>query len=121
IGDVVNSETGDIYRLLAGGTTTVNLLHGSANCMGGQSQVIKLRWGAPPEDLKLEEAKPAIKFALGENVKQSNWGEKYTTRYPQTRMGVEQFMREKFAEARDYKAAGKAGAAPRGLPPRRDL
>jgi imidazolonepropionase-like amidohydrolase len=121
IGDVVNSETIDIYRQLAGGTTTVNLLHGSANCMGGQSQVIKLRWGAAPEALKFSEAKPAIKFALGENVKQSNWGEKYTTRYPQTRMGVEQFMREKFSQARDWGVAASARARPGGLPPRRDL
>ena len=121
IGDVVNSETIDIYRQLAGGTTTVNLLHGSANCMGGQSQVIKLRWGASPEDLKFKEAKPAIKFALGENVKQSNWGEKYTTRYPQTRMGVEQFMREKFTEARDWAKAGAVRVRTGERPPRRDL
>jgi imidazolonepropionase-like amidohydrolase len=121
IGDVVNSEGIDLYRELAGGLTVANLLHGSANCMGGQSQVIKLRWGADPEGLKFRAAKPAIKFALGENVKQSNWGEKFTTRYPQTRMGVEQFMREKFSEARDYSKSMATKPVAGELPPRRDL
>ncbi|MGV6814157.1 MAG: amidohydrolase family protein [Phycisphaerales bacterium] len=93
------------YRELAGGVTTAQLLHGSANPMGGQSQTVKLRWNsAKPQDMFFEGAKPGIKFALGENVKQSNWGDKNTTRYPQTRMGVETLMRDRFAKAREYAA-----------------
>ena len=92
IKDVVNPDDIGIYRGLAGGVTTANVLHGSANPIGGQNQVIKLRWGALPEQLKFGEAPEGIKFALGENVKQSNWGDDYKTRYPQTRMGVEQIM-----------------------------
>ena len=90
IGDFVDSRDISIYRQLAGGVTVANILHGSANPIGGQNQVIKLRWGALPDQLKFASAPPGIKFALGENVKQSNWGDGYTTRYPQTRMGVEQ-------------------------------
>ena len=108
IGDVVNSETENIYRQLAGGLTTANLLHGSANPIGGQNQVIKLRWGAGPEELKLKDAPPGIKFALGENVKQSNWGDDKTTRFPQTRMGVKTFFNNRFIAARQYLAAQKA-------------
>ena len=125
IGDVVNSETLNLHRQLAGGLTAANLLHGSANCMGGQSQVIKLRDGAPPAELKFAEATPAIKFALGENVKQSNWGADRTTRFPQTRMGVETFMRQKFLEALDYRETwrrwDKGRERSKMLPPRRDL
>jgi len=102
IADVVNSETDNIPRQLAGGLTVASLLHGSANPMGGQNAVIKLRFGAGPDELIFEEAPPGIKFALGENVKQSNWGEKYTRRFPQTRMGVPTFMANRFAAARDY-------------------
>lgn len=104
IGDVVNSETGNIYRQLAGGLTTANLLHGSANPIGGQNQVIKLRHGAPPDGLKFAKAPPGIKFALGENVKQSNWGDDKTTRFPQTRMGVKTFFNNRFTAARQYLA-----------------
>ena len=104
IGDVVNSETGNIYRQLAGGLTTANLLHGSANPIGGQNQVIKLRHGAPPDGLKFAHAPPGIKFALGENVKQSNWGDDKTTRFPQTRMGVKTFFNNRFTAARQYLA-----------------
>jgi imidazolonepropionase-like amidohydrolase len=126
IGDVINSEDWNIYSELAGGLTTALLLHGSANAIGGQSQTIKLRWGAAPEALKLEGAMPGIKFALGENVKQSNWGERFTTRYPQTRLGVEQVMRERFLAARDYLRAWdehreKRRSDPDAIPPRRDL
>ncbi len=121
IGDVLNSETVDIYRQLAGGLTAANLLHGSANCMGGQSQVIRLKWGEPPQGLKFRGAWPMIKFALGENVKQSNWGDEFTTRYPQSRMGVEQFMREKFQEARDWDEHFRAKPERGKAPPRRDL
>jgi len=91
------------YRQLAGGVTTAQLLHGSANPMGGQSQTVKVRWNSDkPQDMFFEGAKPGIKFALGENVKQSNWGDKNTTRYPQTRMGVETLMRDRFTKAREY-------------------
>jgi len=123
IGDVINSETVNIYRQLAGGTTALSLLHGSANPIGGQSASIKLRWGMPPDGLLLEGAAPTIKMALGENVKQSNWGDKFTTRFPQTRMGVEQAFREKFLEALDYRDEHRAWRRGRGraLPPRRDL
>ena len=92
IRDVVNSETDNLYEQLAGGVTTVNLLHGSANPIGGQNCVIKLRDGDGPEDLIFSNAPQGIKFALGENVKQSNWGEKFATRFPQTRMGVRTFI-----------------------------
>ena len=102
VADVVNSETENIPRQLAGGLTVANLLHGSANPIGGQNAVIKLRLGAGPDELLFAEAPPGIKFALGENVKQSNWGEKYTRRFPQTRMGVPTFMANRFAAAREY-------------------
>jgi imidazolonepropionase-like amidohydrolase len=118
VGDVVDATDIGIYRQLAGGVTAANLLHGSANPMGGQNQVIKFRWGALPEELKFADAMPGVKFALGENVKQANWGEKFRTRYPQTRMGVEQIMRDRFRAAQEYDAASKKK---QGLPPRRDL
>lgn len=102
IGDVVNPEDINIYRALAGGTTAAQLLHGSANPIGGQAQVIKLRWGADAEGLKYKQAPPSIKFALGENVKQSNWGDKFTIRYPQTRMGVDTIVRDIMLRAREY-------------------
>lgn len=110
IGDVVNSEDINIYRQLAGGVTTSQLLHGSANPIGGQSALIKLRWGFTPEEMKFENADGFIKFALGENVKQSNWGDNRTTRFPQTRMGVEQVYADHFTRAREYgrlKSQGK--------------
>ncbi|MCH7760454.1 amidohydrolase family protein [candidate division TA06 bacterium] len=119
IGDVINGDDISIYRELAGGVTSANILHGSANPIGGQNQVIKLRWGGTPEELKFEGAPPGIKFALGENVKQSNWGERFTTRYPQTRMGVEEIMRDAFRAALDYEREWKGGG--KGLPPRTDL
>lgn len=102
IGDVVNPDDVHIYRSLAGGTTMAQLLHGSANPIGGQAQVIKLRWGADANTMKFDAAPPSIKFALGENVKQSNWGTQFTVRYPQTRMGVEAVMRDGFIAAREY-------------------
>jgi imidazolonepropionase-like amidohydrolase len=121
IADVVNSETENIYEQLAGGVTTVNLLHGSANPIGGQNCVIKLRDGQSPESLKFAEAPQGIKFALGENVKQSNWGEKYNTRFPQTRMGVETFYVNRFTAAREYLEAWETFKKSGGPPPRRDL
>src|SRR6185436_15497365 len=122
IGDVIDPDDIGIYRELAGGLTAANVLHGSANPIGGQNQVIKLRWGMLPEEMKFEGAIPGIKFALGENVKQSNWGEKYTTRYPQTRQGVEQIIRDEFKAGQDYERAFKDfESGKRRIPPRRDL
>jgi imidazolonepropionase-like amidohydrolase len=122
IGDVVNPDDIDIYRALAGGLTMIHVLHGSANPIGGQSQLLKLRWGATMEGMKYEHAFPTVKFALGENVKQSNWGERFTTRYPQTRMGVEQIIRDAFVAAREYTAARERYLREKsGPPPRRDL
>jgi imidazolonepropionase-like amidohydrolase len=102
IGDVMNSEDINIYRQLAGGVTASQLLHGSANPIGGQSALIKLKWGYVPEQMKIPNADGFIKFALGENVKQSNWGERFSIRYPQTRMGVEQTYVNYFTKAREY-------------------
>jgi imidazolonepropionase-like amidohydrolase len=107
IGDVINSEDIDIYRQLSGGVTASQLLHGSANPIGGQSGLVKLRWGYAPEKMKIEGADGFIKFALGENVKQSNWGDKYSIRYPQTRMGVEQTYVNEFTRAKEYEKARK--------------
>ena len=121
ISDVVNSETDTLYQQLAGGVTAVNLLYGSANPIGGQSCVIKLRDGASPEGLIFVAAPPGIKFALGENVKQSNWGDKNVTRFPQTRMGVRTFIANRFTAARDYLAKVEQASRLSTLPPRRDL
>ncbi len=121
IGDFIDAGDITIYRQLAGGLTSANVLHGSANPIGGQNQVIKLRWGGTYDDLKFADAPAGIKFALGENVKQSNW-EGPKTRYPQTRMGVEQLFRDRFNSAQAYDAAWKRWSRERtGLPPRRDL
>lgn len=102
IGDVVNPEDVNIYRQLSGGVTTSQLLHGSANPIGGQSAIIKLKWGYSPEAMKIENAPGFIKFALGENVKQSNWGDRNSVRFPQTRMGVEQVYYDRFYRAVEY-------------------
>ncbi len=102
IRDVVRNNDINIYRQLAGGVTTSQLLHGSANAVGGQSAIIKLKWGFPPEDMLIPDAPEFIKFALGENVKQANWGEHQTIRFPQTRMGVEQVYMDAFTRARKY-------------------
>jgi len=109
IGDVVNSEDINIYRQLSGGVTAAQLLHGSANPIGGQSALIKMRWGAPPEEMKIRDADGFIKFALGENVKQSNWGDNNRTRFPQTRMGVEQVFEDMFTRAREYGERKRSG------------
>ena len=116
IGDVINSEDVNIYRNLSGGVTTSQLLHGSANPIGGQSALIKLRWGVTPEQMKFEGADGFIKFALGENVKQTNWGDVYSIRFPQTRMGVEQVYDDYFTRAAAYK-----NHKPSGKPYRKDL
>ncbi len=102
IGDVINSEDVNIYRQLAGGVTAAQLLHGSANAIGGQSALIKLRWGFSPEKMKIENTDGFIKFALGENVKQANWGDFNSIRFPQTRMGVEQVYVDHFTRAKEY-------------------
>jgi len=128
IADVLNSDDISIYRDLAGGVTTANILHGSANSIGGQTVVIKLRWGQSAVKLPLEGALPGIKFALGENPKRSNLRAiSGPDRYPATRMGVEETIRSAFTEARDYKKAWedynkRAAAGEKNLlPPRRDL
>jgi len=121
ISDVVNSETDHLRQQLAGGVTAVNLFHGSANPIGGHSCVIKLRDGAGPDDLIFDAAPPGLKFALGENVKQSNWGDKYVKRFPQTRMGVRTFLANRFTAAREYLAQVEQASRQSTLPPRRDL
>ena len=127
IGDALDPDDINIYRQLAGGVTTSHLLHGSANPIGGQSAVIKLRWGKMAEELKFEGASPFIKFALGENVKQSNWGDRQQTRFPQTRMGVEQVYIDAFTRAREYESEKlnysrlSAAAKSKTISPRFDL
>ncbi len=122
--DVINPDDVNIYRQLAGGVTASHLLHGSANSIGGQSAMIKLKWGGSVSDLLMPEVK-SIKFALGENVKQSNWGDVQRYRFPQTRMGVEQVYYDHFIRAKEYakswdvynKTAKRDGL----IAPRRDL
>jgi imidazolonepropionase-like amidohydrolase len=104
IGDVVNSDDINIYRQLSGGVTASQLLHGSANPIGGRSAIIKLRWGKTPAEMLIKDADGFIKFALGENVKQSNWGDEKKIRFPQTRMGVEQVFYDAFLRAKEYQA-----------------
>ena len=105
--DVLNPESMSIYRQLAGGVTSSQLLHGSANPIGAQSAIIKLQWGVGAQDLLIEGADPTIKFALGENVKQSNWGPSHNIRFPQTRMGVEQVYMDAFSRAKTYRDGWK--------------
>ncbi len=114
IGDVVNSEDINIYRQLSGGVTCAQILHGSANPIGGQSAIIKFRWGFAPEEMKYEHAKPFIKFALGENVKRSRSSS--NNRFPDTRMGVEQVYVDYFTEAKKYGELKRSGK-----PYRKDL
>jgi imidazolonepropionase-like amidohydrolase len=128
IAEVLDSDDIDIYRDLAGGVTAANILHGSANAIGGQTAVIKLRWGQPAARLLFEGALPGIKFALGENPKRSNFSMPgQPKRYPATRMGVEETIRGAFTEARDYKKVWdehnkRVSAGEKNLiPPRRDL
>ena len=126
IADVIDSDDPSIYRDLAGGVTSANILHGSANAIGGQTEVIKLRWGQPADKLPFEGALPGIKFALGENPKRSNF-RMDPSRYPTTRMGVEETIRGAFIEARDYKKSWDdynkrvAKGDTKAVPPRRDL
>jgi imidazolonepropionase-like amidohydrolase len=108
MGDVVDSEDINIYRQLAGGVVSGQLLHGSANAIGGQSALVKYKWGKSPEEMKIKNADGFIKCALGENVKQSNWGDANTVRFPQTRMGVEQVFVDAFTRAQEYEKEWKA-------------
>ncbi|HEU4767074.1 MAG TPA: amidohydrolase family protein [Pyrinomonadaceae bacterium] len=126
--DVLNPTDVDLYRGLAGGVTTLNLLHGSANPIGGLNSVVKIKYGRPASEFLFPGAMPGIKFALGENVKRSNSQAQpgTTRRYPSTRMGVEETIRDAFTRARDYKRTWDeyraASAKDKNLiPPRRDL
>jgi len=106
IADNLNPEDVNIYRQLSGGVTSSHILHGSANTIGGQTQLIKLRWGQDDEGLKFKNWDPFIKFALGENVKRTT--SQSNNRFPDTRMGVEQVLMDAFTRARDYQQARKA-------------
>lgn len=108
IADVVRSNDINMYRQLAGGVTTSQLLHGSANPIGGQAALIKLKWGYAPQEMIIDSADGFIKFALGENVKQANWGDFNRVRFPQTRMGVEQVFYDAFTRAKLYKSDWEA-------------
>ena len=125
--DAIRPNDINIYRQLAGGVTVAQLLHGSANPIGGQSVLIKMRWGSSAEELLYDGAKPFVKFALGENVKQSNWGDYSRVRFPQTRMGVEQVYYDAFIRAKEYNKEWKswhklsASQKKEGKMPRRDL
>lgn len=129
IGDNLNPDDIQIYRQLSGGVTTSHILHGSANTIGGQTQLIKLRWGADDEGLKFKNAPPFIKFALGENVKRSilvTFGNQpANNRYPDTRMGVDEVLMDAFTRAKDYKKVWKdyddAKDKKNLTPPRKDL
>jgi len=117
IGDVLNINNIWLYRQLAGGLTTTHVMHGSANPIGGQNQPIKLRWGALSHDLKFENAPRTVKFALGENPKRVG-----QDRYPNTRMGTQHIIADRFSQARDYEASwNEWNENGEGLPPRRDL
>jgi imidazolonepropionase-like amidohydrolase len=126
--DVLNVTDVDLYRELAGGVTTLNLLHGSANPIGGLNTVVKIKYGRPASEFIFPGAMPGIKFALGENVKRSSTPNTpgVQRRYPNTRMGVEETIRDAFIRARDYKKAwdeyrANAGKDKNLVPPRRDL
>ncbi len=108
IEDVILANDVDIFRNLAGGVTSIQILHGSANPIGGRSAILKLKWGESADKLIDPNGKKFIKFALGENVKQSNWGDNNTVRFPQTRMGVEQVYTDYFQRAKEYDTAWKA-------------
>jgi len=127
--DALNPNDVDLYRQLAGGVTTLNLLHGSANAIGGLNTVVKIKFGRPVEEFIFPGAPPGIKFALGENPKRSNFNPQtgQPRRYPATRMGVEEVIRDAFTRARDYQKAWEdyRAAVGRGeknlVAPRRNL
>ena len=116
IEDVVDPTDVNIYRNLAGGVTSIQILHGSANPIGGRSAIIKLKWGENANNMIYSNTPKFIKFALGENVKQSNWGDNATIRFPQTRMGTEQVFVDYFQRAKEYDILKKSGK-----PYRKDL
>jgi imidazolonepropionase-like amidohydrolase len=113
--DVLREDAIGLWRSLAGGVTTLNILHGSANTIGGQNAVVKIRWGLPVDSLLFAGAPPGIKFALGENVRQTNRPQVpgQTQRYPHTRQGTEQLLRDAFTRAREYQAEWKGYATAR--------
>ena len=126
--DVINPEDINIYRQLAGGVTSSQLLHGSANSIGGQSAIVKLKWGESAAGMLIPGADGFIKFALGENVKQSNYpNPNVLTRFPQSRMGVEQVYMDHFTRAKEYARGwadyNKLGAKEKAtaIPPHRDI
>jgi imidazolonepropionase-like amidohydrolase len=124
IRDVLNPTEIAVYRALAGGVTTALLLHGSANAIGGQSVTVKFKYGKPVEEFIIKDAPPGIKFALGENPKRSNFPPPpgQTPRYPRTRMGVMEVIRDAFLRAKDYKREWDDYRAGRTkIPPRIDL
>ncbi len=134
IADVLDPTEPHIYDAIAGGTTTLNILHGSANTIGGQNAVVKLKWGRPVSEMLFPGAMPGIKFALGENVTQKNRGRvivigqpQSPARYPTTRMGQEEVLRDAFTRARDYQhtwqdyRARVARGEKNLVAPRRDL
>ncbi len=112
--DVVDPDDIGIYRNLGGGVTTMQLLHGSANPIGGRSAILKMKWGSSPEEMIIDNSPKYIKFALGENVKQANWDSQ--SRFPQTRMGVEQVFVDYFTRAKEYEKKKNSGE-----PYRRDI
>ena len=116
MGDVVTHNNIWMYRQVAGGLTTAHIKHGSANPIGGENVFVKMRWGSLPDDLKLENAPRTVKFALGENPKRRQG------RYPDTRMGTQEIIRDHFMAARDYEREWQRWEETgEGLPPRRDL
>jgi imidazolonepropionase-like amidohydrolase len=132
IKDVIDPEDIAIYRAMAGGVTSANILHGSANPIGGQTLVLKMRWGKSAQELIFEGATPGIKFALGENPKRPGNpvtrgnATPATARYPATRLGVEETIRTTMTEAKEYKAAwdayqSKIARGEAAIPPRTDL
>jgi len=117
LGDVLNINNIWMYRQLAGGLTSAHVMHGSANPIGGQNEHIKMRWGALSDDLEIEGAPKTVKFALGENPKRVG-----SDRYPETRMGTEQIIEDRFSMARDYEAEWQRWEETgEGIPPRKDL
>ncbi len=118
MGDVITHNNIWMYRQLAGGLTTAMIKHGSANPIGGENVIVKMRWGGLPDQLELEGATRTVKFALGENPKRCC----YEGRYPDTRMGTQEIIRDHFLAARDYEREWRAWeASGEGIPPRRDL
>ncbi|MDH5588909.1 MAG: amidohydrolase family protein [Gemmatimonadota bacterium] len=118
MGDVITHNNIWMYRQLAGGLTTAMIKHGSANPIGGENVIVKMRWGGLPDQLRLEGATRTVKFALGENPKRCC----YEGRYPNTRMGTQEIIRDHFLAARDYEREWQAWEQNgEGLPPRRDL